>query len=219
MGNEWPTLRVEELQVQGKLLVEDGNHGEYRPLPHEFGTGTTAFIRAADIDGGRVLFDSADRISDAALARIRKGVGQGGDILFSHKGTVGKLALVPFDAPSFICSPQTTFWRVLDPRTFDRGFLYAFMRSDGFIEQWRARKGETDMADYVSLTAQRELHVPVPSIEQQEAIGKILGGLDDKIELNRQMNRTLGAMARSLFRSWFADFDPVTAKYSGTQFR
>lgn len=215
MEAEWPTFRVEELQAEGKLLVEDGNHGEYRPLPPEFGSGATAFIRAADMDNGRVRFESADRIIDTALARIRKGVGKGGDILFSHKGTVGKLALVPLDAPPFVCSPQTTFWRVLDPRTFDRRFLYAFMRSDAFIEQWRARKGETDMADYVSLTAQREFRVPVPGIKEQETIGRILGAIDDKIELNRSMNKTLHAMAEALFRSWFVDFDPVGAKVAG----
>ena len=39
--------------------------------------------------------------------------------------------------------------------------------------------------------------------------------LDDKIELNRRMNETLEAMARALFKSWFADFDPVRAKMAG----
>lgn len=44
---------------------------------------------------------------------------------------------------------------------------------------------------------------------EQEAIASVLGALDDKIELNRQMNETLEAMARALFKSWFIDFDPV----------
>ena len=46
-------------------------------------------------------------------------------------------------------------------------------------------------------------------------IAHILGMLDDKIELNRHMNETLEAMAQSLFKSWFADFDPVRAKMEG----
>ena len=46
-------------------------------------------------------------------------------------------------------------------------------------------------------------------------IASILGTLDDKIELNRQMNETLEAMARALFKSWFVDFDPVRAKAEG----
>ena len=50
---------------------------------------------------------------------------------------------------------------------------------------------------------------------EQQAISSILGALDDKIELNRRMNETLEAMARSLFQSWFVDFDPVRAKMEG----
>lgn len=213
----WPLLTAAELQAKGWLLVEDGNHGEYRPRPSEFGTGETAFIRAADMSHGEVLFGQAQRISEVARARIRKGVGQPGDVIFSHKGTVGKLAIVSLAAPPFVCSPQTTFWRTLDDGCIDRRFLYYFMSSREFADQWQARKGETDMADYVSLTVQRDFEVAIPPIEQQRAIGQILGALDDKIELNRQMDRTLEAMAQALFKSWFVDFDPVVAKAAGRQ--
>src|SRR5690606_4312793 len=47
------------------------------------------------------------------------------------------------------------------------------------------------------------------SLANQKSIAHILGTLDDKIELNRQMNQTLEAMAQALFKSWFVDFDPV----------
>jgi type I restriction enzyme, S subunit len=52
----------------------------------------------------------------------------------------------------------------------------------------------------------------LPPLADQQAIAAVLDALDDKIELNRRMNRTLEAMARALFRSWFVDFDPVHAK-------
>ncbi len=215
MESDWPELKVADLQRKGWLLVEDGNHGEYRPRPNEFGTGETAFIRAADMEGGRVLFESAQRINETARERISKGIGAPGDVLLSHKGTVGKVARVPEEAPPFVCSPQTTFWRVLDPRRVDRLYLYCLLRSNGFRRQLDSRKGETDMADYVSLTAQRELKISVPPIEVQRGIGNVLGALDDKIELNRRMNRTLEAMAQAIFKSWFVDFDPVVAKADG----
>jgi len=99
MGNEWPIRSVMDLQNDEVLLVEDGNHGEYRPRKDEFGAIGTAFIRAADMANGRVLFESAQKVSDAAMSRIRKGLGRGGDVILSHKGTVGKLAFVPRDAP------------------------------------------------------------------------------------------------------------------------
>ncbi len=213
--SKWLTRSVAELQNEGILLVEDGNHGEYRPRSNEFGEGDYAFIRAADMDGGRVLFESAQRINETAMARIRKGVGRGGDVLFSHKGTVGKLALVPLDAPPFVCSPQTTFWRTLKDERLDRQYLYSFMRSRSFTDQWMARSNETDMAAYVSLTAQRQLSVALPNIDEQRAIASVLGALDDKIEQNRRTARALERLARAIFRAWFVDFEPVKAKAAG----
>ncbi|MDR2391759.1 MAG: restriction endonuclease subunit S [Planctomycetota bacterium] len=57
--------------------------------------------------------------------------------------------------------------------------------------------------------------VAIPPLDIQVNIASILGTLDDKIELNRQMNRTLEKMAAATFKSWFVDFDPVRAKAEG----
>jgi len=94
MAGEWRSATVTELQCDGILLVEDGNHGEYRPRPDEFVDSGVAFIRAADRDSGRVLFQSAAKINERARQRITKGIGAPGDVLLSHKGTVGKVAFV-----------------------------------------------------------------------------------------------------------------------------
>ena len=67
----------------------------------------------------------------------------------------------------------------------------------------------------VSADALAQLDVPLPPLPEQRAIARILGTLDDKIELNRRVNETLDAMARALFKSWFVDFDPVRAKMEG----
>ena len=159
-----------------------------------------------------MLFESASKINERARQRITKGIGAPGDVLLSHKGTVGKVALVPDNAPAFVCSPQTTFWRTLNEQRLNRKYLYAFLRSPAFHAQLATRAGETDMAPYVSLTSQRGLAVTLPPIAEQHAIAHILGTLDDKIELNRRINETLEAMVQALFKSWFVDFDPVRAK-------
>ncbi len=57
----------------------------------------------------------------------------------------------------------------------------------------------------------------LPPISEQKRIAHILGTLDDKIELNSRMNATLEAMAKTLFQSWFVDFDPIRAKLDGRQ--
>lgn len=59
------------------------------------------------------------------------------------------------------------------------------------------------------------LPVRVPALEEQRAIARVLGTLDDKIELNRRTNETLEGIARALFKSWFVDFDPVLVKAEG----
>ena len=68
---------------------------------------------------------------------------------------------------------------------------------------------------HTNLGILRSTVVPVPSLAQQKTIARILGSLDDKIELNRRRNETLEAMAQGLFESWFIDFDPVRAKAEG----
>ena len=63
--------------------------------------------------------------------------------------------------------------------------------------------------------ALRQMTVQLPPLPEQRAIARVLGALDDKIELNRRMNETLEEMARALFKSWFVDFEPVRAKMEG----
>ena len=196
MRCSWPTATVSELEADGILLVQDGNHGEYRPRREELVPEGTPHIRAADIsDTGVIDFVGAQRINDVALARIRKGVGASGDVLLTHKGTVGRVARVPADAPHFVCSPQTTFWRSLRSGRLDQGFLFSYLRSPAFAAQLRVRMHESDMAPYVSLTAQRSFSVPLPPITEQRRIVSVLGALDDKIDSNRRLAKTLEDVA------------------------
>jgi type I restriction enzyme S subunit len=89
------------------------------------------------------------------------------------------------------------------------------MYSHEFFVQYKGVAGQTDMAEYVSLSDQRRMHITLPPLPEQRAIAHILGTLDDKIELNRRMSETLEQMARALFKAWFVDFEPVRAKMEG----
>jgi type I restriction enzyme S subunit len=177
--SETAWVSAAELQEAQVLLVEDGNHGEYRPRQDDFTSDPGwAYIRAADLDRGRIDFKHAAKITDESQSRLRKGIGRPLDVLLSHKGTVGKVALAPQDSPRFVCSPQTTFWRSLQPGTLDPTYLSYYLRSRAFTLQLDARKGETDMADYVSLSEQRRLLVAMPPIVEQRHVVSILSALD-----------------------------------------
>ena len=68
---------------------------------------------------------------------------------------------------------------------------------------------------HTNLGLLREHPVLLPPLDEQRTIAEMLGSLDDKIELNRRMNRTLEEMAAAIFKAWFVDFEPVKAKAAG----
>lgn len=79
------------------------------------------------------------------------------------------------------------------------------------LNDFRAGSGQP----LINQTILSQISATIPGPSEQRRIAHILGALDDKIELNRQMNETLEATARAIFKSWFVDFDPVKAKMEG----
>ena len=203
----WRRRDVSDLIQDGLLIVGDG----YRAKNSELSGSGLPFARAGNIaDGFR--FSGADRFPEDGLDKIGDKASRPGDVVFTSKGTVGRFAFVRGDTEHFVYSPQLCFWRSLNHKVIDPYFLYCWMRGPEFFRQFRGVAGQTDMAEYVSLTDQRRMFVTLPALAEQRAIACVLRTLDDKIELNRRMNATLDAMARALFKSWFVDFDPVRAK-------
>ena len=210
MAGEWTQHKVSELIEHGALIVGDG----YRAKNSELTDSGLPFARAGNINAG-FLFSDADCFPEKNLHHVGNKVSQPGDVVFTSKGTVGRFAFVRLDTPRFVYSPQLCFWRSVDRELIDPRFLSFWMSGREFYIQFKGVAGQTDMAEYVSLTDQRRMHITLPPLPEQRAIAHILGTLDDKIELNRRMNDTLEAMARALFKSWFVDFDPVRAKVEG----
>ncbi|MGC0252365.1 restriction endonuclease subunit S [Pseudactinotalea sp. Z1748] len=194
------TTPVRDLISAGHLRVEDGNHGNDRPRRNEFTTSGIAFVRAADMTSGRIDFEGAGKISSTARTRIRKGVGEPGDVLLSHKGTVGRVAIAPMNAPDFVCSPQTTFWRSLNGEVLNQRYLQFALEGPDIQSQLKAIADSTDMAPYVSLTAQRSLRLNLHPIEEQRAIAEVLGALDDKIAANSRLVDTADQLATLMTR-------------------
>ena len=106
-------------------------------------------------------------------------------------------------------------FRVTPINGIDTTFLFYLLRylKPNFVGI--ARNKQTTGLGHVTRRDLENIEAAAPPLPEQRAIAHILGTLDDKIELNRQMNQTLEAMARALFKSWFVDFDPVRAKMEG----
>lgn len=129
-------------------------------------------------------------------------------VILGRKGVIGSVYFVDRD----YWPHDTTLW-VKDFHGNEPRFVYYFFR-------WLAPQLAAMDVGSANPTLNRNHVHPIEvrwpkQADVQRAIAHILGTLDDKIELNRRTNETLEAMARAIFKSWFANFDPVRAKASG----
>jgi len=182
---DWERYSVAHLILDGVLFIGDG----YRAKNEELANHGIPFARVSNINDGFHLED-ADHFPEKDVYKVGNKISQYGDVVFTSKGTVGRFAFVRADIPRFVYSPQLCFWRVLDSQIIDPRFLFFWMSGREFFLQINGVKGQTDMADYVSLADQRKMHITLPPLPEQRAIAEILGALHDKIELNRRMNAT-----------------------------
>ncbi len=136
-----------------------------------------------------------------------------GDIILTNKGSKnGAICLVP-DPVDFVIAQDMVALRA-NEEVIDPLFLFAALRSP--IAQSQIRNLDVSgVIPHFKKTDFDKLQLPYPDRKTQEAIGRIYFDFCAKIELNRQMNETLEATARALFKSWFVDFDPVRAKMDG----
>ena len=206
----WTSHTTGDLIAEGSLAIGDG----YRAKNSELATSGLPFARARNIDGG-FEFGDADRFPEHELAKVGDKASQPSDVVFTSKGTVGRLAFVGETTPRFVYAPQLCFWRSLAPDVIDARWLYYWMCGAEFTQQVSGVKGQTDMADYVSLTDQRRMTITLPPIPVQRAIAGVLRALDDRIEQNRRTARALERLAGTIFRAWFLEFEPVKAKAAG----
>jgi type I restriction enzyme S subunit len=198
--------------------LDDVSEGVF-DCPHSTPKLTNAgpfVVRTQDIITGAFRTDQAGRVSEETYAeRIARVTPSHGDLLYSREGTYfGIAAEVP--AKTRVCLGQRMVLIRPDKLRLDFSFLRYWLNSPimaAHIQGYR----DGSVAERLNLPTIRALPVPLPPLPEQKAIARILGTLDDKIELNRRMNATLEAMARSLFQSWFVDFDPVHAKAAGRQ--
>jgi type I restriction enzyme S subunit len=214
--SDWNRMTIQELLSGGSLeLVQDGNHGGNYPKQDDFSNSGIPLITGADIEGGIINFGSCKFLKPDRAAKLRIGFAKTDDVLLSHKGTMGKTAIVPSIAtPYIILNPQLTLYRVSNDGVIDRHFLKYFFDSPTF-QSFLARISAISTISTLSLGLQKQLEIPLPSKAEQHAVVAILRAFDDKIELNQRMNETLEAMARAISKDWFVDFGPTRAKMEG----
>ncbi len=104
-----------------------------------------------------------------------------------------------------------------DSANLDAGYLRYYLVSPEMQTLLLSWAGSGGTRNALTKGMIESLEISLPPLDEQRAIAHILGTLDDKIELNRRMNRTLEEMARAIFKDWFIDFGPTRAKMEGRE--
>ncbi len=135
-----------------------------------------------------------------------------GDLVVCEGGEPGRCAIWRDEIPRM--KIQKALHRIRATKHLDNRFLH----------YWFLLAGQTGSLDpyFTGTTIKHltgksiaELQVPLPPKSEQRSIAHILGTLDDKIEINLRMNKTLETIARAIFKDWFVDFGPTRAKAEG----
>jgi type I restriction enzyme S subunit len=197
----WTKWTNFQLIKNGILEIGDG----YRAKNSEMGQDGLPFARAGNINNG-FHFENADILQENSVWQAKDKISKVGDIVFTSKGTVGRFAFVKHGTPKFVYSPQLCYWRIKKTSIIDPHYLFHWMQGRDFHEQIHKVKSLTTMADYVSLSDQRQMHITAPPLPIQRTIADILSAYDDLIENNMRRIAILEEIARTLYQEWFVNF-------------
>ena len=198
-------LTVDQLIADGVLhRPMDGNHGEQHPKVSDYVSEGIPFIMANDIANGRIDYENCNFITMKQADALRKGFSKPGDVLVTHKATIGRTALVGEEAsPYIMLTPQVTYYRIKNLNVLNNRYLRHYLDCELFQKTLSIWAGAGSTRAYLGITGQRKLPIVVPPLSKQLKIAAILTAYDDLIEINKRRIALLEKMADELYREWF----------------
>jgi type I restriction enzyme, S subunit len=165
----------------------------------------TPIITVEHLGENYLIHEKLPRISNEDKQRLIKYTLQEGDIIFSRVGSVDRRAIVKKAEEGWLFSGRCLRVRAKS-QDLNTSYLSYFFGLESFKEHIRAIAVGSTMPS-LNTSILSEIEIPLPPLPTQRRIADILSSLDDKIELNRQTNATLEAIAQAIFKEWFVDFN------------
>ena len=167
-------------------------------------------LNGSNLQGFKLQEESFNYVSQEKADSLGKANAHRGDVVITHRGTLGQIVYVPQDSKfeQYVIS-QSQFRLKLKQDLIRPDFFVYFFHTP--IGQHRILMNASQVgvpALARPTTTFKEVFVTVPPMETQNAIMAILSSLDKKIEVNKQLNDNLQQQARAVYTSWFVDFEP-----------
>jgi type I restriction enzyme S subunit len=205
LPSEWKVETLASLLARGVIAdIQDGNHGELHPKESDYVEQGIPFVMAADIAEDRIAIQHCKRIPVSLYKRLRIGHAFPGDVLLSHKASVGFVVRLGVEHGPVMLTPQVTYYRIGKYDRLDGGFLEWQMRGQFFQSQLQSLAAQSTR-DYVGITAQKEISILLPDgVEEQKAISDHLYSIQCSIDKNDAEASKLRALKSGLMRDLFS---------------
>jgi len=170
-------------------------------------------IKIKNITTPTITFEEVQYYNEDFDDKLKPFILQKGDIIISMTGSnvnqmasaVGKVARYKSDLPALL--NQRAGKIIIDSNIADSDYIY-FYTTRKKIQYYLAinAAGSANQAN-ISPDTIKSIPIALPSLSEQRVIAKILSDLDEKIELNQRMNKTLEAIGQAIFKHWFVNFE------------
>lgn len=192
--SEWKTYKL------GEITERITSGGTPSTKKTEYYGGSIPWLRTQEVNFNRI-YDTEIKITEEAVKNSSaKFIDKNSIIVAMYGATAGRIAInkIPLTTNQACCNIT------IDKNKADYNFVYYVLQSK-FGEIFNMATGAAQQNLNAGML--RDLEITIPDLPTQTQIAQILTSLDDKIELNLQMNQTLEAMAQALFKEWFVNFN------------
>ncbi len=182
----------------------DGNHGEKHPTANEYVDNGIPFLMASDIHNGEADIDHCKCITRERAEKLDKGFAKNGDVLITHKATIGETAILQGLKEEYaVLTPQVTYYRIRNEKQLNREYLYAFFNSEDFQNDLKTKAAQSTRP-YIGISAQQNLVIDLPQNEkEQKQIGEFFWNLDHLITLHQRKCDELVKIKKYMLQNMF----------------
>ncbi|PXX12577.1 type I restriction enzyme S subunit [Nitrosomonas ureae] len=197
--SEWRKCKLSDVAVKFAM----GPFGSNIKAENFTNTGVPV-IRGTNLNYYRYVDGKFVYLTEEKANQLKSSNCFSGDIVVTHRGTLGQVGLIPFGKFDRYVISQSGMKVTVNPKFLDSNFLLYFFKSNigqNELLQHESQVGVPSISN--PLTSLKSVSLNLPPIEEQKAIASVLSSLDDKIDLLHRQNKTLEAMVETLFRQWF----------------
>jgi type I restriction enzyme S subunit len=183
MGPFGSNIKAENFQESGVPVIRGTNLNFYKYVDGEF-----VFLSE----------EKADQLSSSNCFP--------GDLVFTHRGNIGQVGMIPEGKYHRYVVSQSGMKLSVKKDRLDNHFLFYFFKSNIGQHELLQNESQVGVPSISSpLTSLKSVNIRLPPLPEQRAIASVLSSLDDKIDLLHRQNKTLEAMAETLYRQMFIE--------------